>query len=45
MAVDHSNKHQCVEYVRQFTMEDSTLHHVYYTPWALPCTVFSRSGK
>ena len=24
-------------------MEDSTLHHVYNTPWALPCTVLSRS--
>ena len=24
-------------------MEDSTLHHVYNTPWAPPCTVLSRS--
>ena len=24
-------------------MEDSTPHHVYNTPWALPCTVLSRS--
>ena len=24
-------------------MEDSTLHHVYNTPWALPCTVHARS--
>ena len=24
-------------------MEDSTLHHVYDTPWALPCAVLARS--
>ena len=24
-------------------MEDPTLHHVYNTPWALPCTLLSRS--
>ena len=24
-------------------MEDFTLHHVYNTPWALPCTVLTRS--
>ena len=24
-------------------VEDSTLHHVYNTLWALPCTVLSRS--
>ena len=34
---------RCVEYVQQFMMEDSTLHHIYNTSWALPCTVLSRS--
>ena len=39
----HLTKSQCAEYVRKFMMADSTLHHVYNTPWALPCTVLSRS--
>ena len=32
-----------VEYVQLFTMEDSTLYHVYHTPWALPWIVLARS--